>query len=137
MPPEQRPSRGREDEIDGGPRELGLRPPAEERDGIFRHDVEVRGDGDGLDGFARGEHVGARAVLDLRAQLLRSGEVEGDRRARVLGFEKLAQLLERVAQRGGGEYRQLRRGEDRAGQRHALTCRVKATICQAYFTEAR
>ena len=85
----------------------------------------------------RGEHVGARAVLDLRAQLLRSGEVEGDRRARVLGFEKLAQLLERVAQRGGGEYRQLRRGEDRAGQRHALTCRVKATICQAYFTEAR
>jgi hypothetical protein len=85
----------------------------------------------------RCEQVGAGAVLDLRAQLLRSGEVERDCHAGMLRLESPGQLEERLPQRGGREHRQLGGGEERAEEGHPPTCRVRATDCQAGFTEAR
>jgi len=53
------------------------------------------------------EDVRPRPVLDLRAKLLRPGEVEGEGGPGVLLLEASSQVLERVPQRRGGEHRQL------------------------------
>src|SRR5213075_709774 len=45
-----------------------------------------------------GEHVARRAVLDLRAQLLRTGQVERDLRARMRLLEAPPDLGERFAE---------------------------------------
>src|SRR5262249_13673364 len=51
-----------------------------------------------------GEHVRGGAVLDLRPQLLRAGEIEDHLGPRVRSLELLAELRKSLAQRGGREH---------------------------------
>lgn len=68
------------------------------------------------------EHVRARAVLELRAQLLRPGEAQADLDARVRALEVARQGRERVAQRGRGEDEEPRLAGRRPARAAARAC---------------
>ena len=66
-----------------------------------------RGDLVHVGGVGRCEHVGWRTLIDLGGERRRSGEAEGHLHARIRGFERGADLFERVGQRCGRQHRDI------------------------------
>ena len=90
---------------------------------VPREHLRLQGE-PGIDERAQGPWIGGRedvrprAVLDLRAQLLRPREVEGEGAPGVLLLEDPPEVLERVPQRRGSEHGQLCGGQQCAAGSH-------------------